>query len=318
MGTRDVTVIMPAHNEERFLGAAVASVEKQTYRPIELIIVDDGSTDRTTEIAREASGPVPVRVLRTAKPGGSVAARNWGLREAGTEWVAMLDADDTWMPNKLHRQMAFLDGWASESPLSVLGTKGRHINEAGADIGEYNPSGCDSEDEFRRTVSSGALAMIGHSSALFRRQDAIDVGGYSEEALGAEDLDLWDRIASLRDGVIVNLDEPLFCYRKKRGGMAESNLRSQQVNIERIIANRQRRRRGQPPLSLATFEFQMRQRPLRERAQWRVDLYGKWLYRFGATNVVNGRPAVGGIQLAAACALRPRLVLDGVRRRLQT
>jgi hypothetical protein len=309
---------MPAHNEERFIAAAIESVHFQTYPPGELIIVDDGSTDRTGEIARSASGPVPVRVLVHDRPEGSIAARNWGLREAETEWVAMLDADDIWLPHKLERQFAFVDAWSSESPVAVLGTKGRHINEAGKDIGVYDPGGCDSEAAFRHTLSSGGIPMVGHSSVLFRREEALAVGGYLEDySLGAEDHDLWDRMAALKNGVIVNVNEHLFCYRKKRGGMMQRQALTMHTNFGRVVENRNRRHRGEPPLSFTAYQAQMRQRPMRVRVTWTIDVYAAWLYRFGAMNVVNGRRALGAVQLGAAGLLRPRLVVGGIRRRFQ-
>jgi hypothetical protein len=151
---------------------------------------------------------------------------------------------------------------------------------------------------------------------VFRRQDALDAGGYAEDALCAEDQDLWDRIAALHDGLILTIDEPLFRYRKKRGGMMQRDFWPQQANFRRVMANRNRRHAGLPPLSLEEFERQQRARPLTERLRERVEDYGAWLYRFGSMNVVNGRRVVGAVQLAGAAVLRPRLLAQGIRRRL--
>jgi glycosyltransferase involved in cell wall biosynthesis len=98
-----VSVVIPAYNAERFLADAIRSVEAQDHEPVETIVVDDGSTDRTVEVARSLG----VRCLRQANR-GHAAARNAGLGLARGELVAFLDADDVWEPHKLSRQVAHL------------------------------------------------------------------------------------------------------------------------------------------------------------------------------------------------------------------
>ena len=98
-----ITVIIGAYNAERYLGEAIESVLAQTYRDFELIVVDDGSTDRTGEIA--ASYGDPVRCFRQAN-GGMAASRNRGIPEARGDYLAFLDADDRFPPAKLEQQLA--------------------------------------------------------------------------------------------------------------------------------------------------------------------------------------------------------------------
>lgn len=313
----NVTVIMPVHNEARFIAQAVASVQAQTITPTELLVVDDGSSDGSANLAMMVPGPVPVRVLRQETPKGSIAARNWALRVCTTEWVAMIDADDIWLPGKLERQFAFLDQWQSDRPVVVLGTKGRHINERGDDIGVYDPGGADDEADFDRTMSNGGIPTVGHASVLFRRRDAIDAGLYNEDAIGAEDPDLWDRMAVLRGGVIVNVSEPLFQYRKKRGGMMQRHFFEQRANFERLVENRNRRQLGQLPLSFADSADGSERRSFRTRLRRKASLYGAWCYRFGSMNIVNGRQTIGILQLAVAALLDPRRVLAGLRNRFR-
>jgi glycosyltransferase involved in cell wall biosynthesis len=316
-GDGEVTVIMAAHNEARFIGAAVASVQAQSFRPKELIVVDDGSTDETATIAAQSTGPVPVRILRNEHSKGPINTRNRGLNEATTEWIAVLDADDLWVPSKLERQMSFLERWPGSRPIAVLGTQGRHINEVGHDIGAFEPGGCQTEEQYEALSAAGGLPLLSHSSVIYRRQDALNVGGYFEDTAPAEDIDLFDRIASVRNGVQITIDESLIAYRKKRGGMMQSKFWVQQMILQRVVENRKRRHRGESPLTVAEFESQQRQRPLKVRAKDRLDNYGKWFYRFGAMNIVNGRKVVGAAQLAAAGLLRPRLVIHGIQQRFR-
>ena len=100
-----VSCIIPVYNGEAFLGEAVASILAQSYHPLEILIVDDGSSDGTAELGR--SFPEPVRYLRQENA-GAVIARNRGAREARGSFLAFLDADDLWLPEKLTRQMAEL------------------------------------------------------------------------------------------------------------------------------------------------------------------------------------------------------------------
>jgi len=97
----DVTVVIPAYNEAAHIGAAIACVRAQTRPPAEILVVDDGSTDDTAELAHALGA----RVVRKSN-GGLSSARNAGLREARSSWVAFLDADDRWWPEKLARAFA--------------------------------------------------------------------------------------------------------------------------------------------------------------------------------------------------------------------
>ena len=98
-----ISCIVPVYNGERYLGEAIESILKQSYRPTEIIIADDGSTDGTASIA--ARYGKQVRYLRQANA-GTAAARNLGMRAAEGEFFAFLDADDVWPSDKLDRQMA--------------------------------------------------------------------------------------------------------------------------------------------------------------------------------------------------------------------
>jgi glycosyltransferase involved in cell wall biosynthesis len=101
-----VSAVVPAYNAARTLRAAVESILRQTVRDIEVIVVDDGSEDDTAHVAR-ATGDARVRLVTQAN-GGASAARNAGIRRARGRYVAFLDADDLWLPDKLARQLALL------------------------------------------------------------------------------------------------------------------------------------------------------------------------------------------------------------------
>jgi glycosyltransferase involved in cell wall biosynthesis len=101
-GNTSVSAVIPAYNAERFISGAIQSVLVQTYEIAEIIVVDDGSMDRTAEIA---AGFPEARVIRRPN-GGPGAARNTGIHAASGEWIAFLDSDDLWVPRKTEIQLA--------------------------------------------------------------------------------------------------------------------------------------------------------------------------------------------------------------------
>src|SRR5690349_24440198 len=114
-----VSVVMPAFNAEATIASAVASVRRQTRGDWELVVVDDGSADRTAALAEMAAAlDRRIRVIRQRNQGVS-AARNAGIEAATGRYLAFLDADDTWLPGKLQRQVSFMS--AGERAFSVTG-----------------------------------------------------------------------------------------------------------------------------------------------------------------------------------------------------
>lgn len=103
-----VSIIMPSYNTERYIADSINSVLAQTYENWELIIVDDCSTDDTEQILGSYTDP-RIRFLQNEKNSGAAVSRNYGLREAKGRWIAFLDSDDTWHPEKLEKQVRFME-----------------------------------------------------------------------------------------------------------------------------------------------------------------------------------------------------------------
>jgi glycosyltransferase involved in cell wall biosynthesis len=214
----DVSVVIPAYNVAAFLAETLASVFAQTLPPAEIIVVDDGSKDDTAEIARNLG----VTVISRAN-GGISAARNTGIRAARCEYVALLDADDLWMPEKLEVQLAAL---AAASVPSFSFTDFHIFDSRGV---RAVKSTLRAHPAFRRTVRhapAGANVVVAASesrpvlpdmyflpsSAVIRRADVLAVGGFDESLRGCEDTEFFLRLFKLVPAIAVM--RPLLRYRR--------------------------------------------------------------------------------------------------------
>ena len=112
-----ISVIIPTYNREKLIMPAIDSVLKQTYQDIELIVVDDGSTDRTVELLKTIKDP-RFYFVQTERNSGAPAARNIGIKQSKGEYIAFHDSDDIWMPHKLEKQLKFL----KENDADVVGS----------------------------------------------------------------------------------------------------------------------------------------------------------------------------------------------------
>jgi len=183
--TAPISVVIPTYNFGPFLARAIHSVLEQTCPVLEIIVVDDGSSDETRDVA--ASFGDRIRYIRQQNRGVS-AARNRGIAETRGEWIGFLDADDWWMPHKNEKVQEFLhvhpEAVMIYHPNMVFYTDGR-------------------PQEFRRALEPDKLwpslrhwnEISGGSSALVRRSLLLDLGGFNEKFSYGEDWDLWIRIA---------------------------------------------------------------------------------------------------------------------------
>lgn len=199
-----LSVIMPCRNGEPWLADALASVCAQTVRPMEIILVDDGSTDRSADIARSFGATVRVVANRGR---GSNAARRTGVLEARGTFVALCDSDDLIEPTKHERQLAILE---SSDPFTIVHT---------GSVAFWD------DDSRPPVVRSGTETAIGRctqtifesnpvcgASVMFRRQTVLDLGNYDPEMFTSGDYLLW-MVASVRCDFVC-VPEPLYRMRR--------------------------------------------------------------------------------------------------------
>ena len=197
-----VGVVIPTFNRAHTLGRALDSVNSQTLPPQEVIVVDDGSTDSTAELVAGYPG---VSYLRQENRGVS-AARNLGIRRCGCDWVALLDSDDEWLPEKLEVQFGAL----AENP----GHRLIHCDEIWIRNGRRVNAG----DRHRKRGGwifehCLPLCVISPSAAVIEKGLLEEVGGFNEGLPACEDYDLWLRVCSRYP--VLYVDRPLL---RKYGG----------------------------------------------------------------------------------------------------
>jgi glycosyltransferase involved in cell wall biosynthesis len=185
-----VSVVMPAYNVAWCIGRALDSVLAQDFRPCELIVVNDGSTDGTRALL-EGYGAA-ITVINQENRGMS-AARNAGIRRARGTYVAFLDADDWWLAGKLSRQVELMH---SRPEIGFSSTTVRVEDDNGRLLNLWRcPNG---STEILATLFAQNAAIAGGCSAVMARRDLLDrVGLFDESLRGFEDPDLWMRLAAV-------------------------------------------------------------------------------------------------------------------------
>ena len=196
-----VDVIIPTYNRKEFLKQAIQSVQRQSYKNWNLFIVDDGSTDG----AASSSFGKKINVLTLKYNQGVSYARNQGIKQGKADWIAFLDSDDEWLPQKLERQIEY----AKNHQYSLI-----HCNEVWFKNGKIlNQKKKHKKQGGRIFIPSVQLCCISPSAVLIKRSLFKKVGLFREDFPVCEDYELWLRVTSHYN--VGFIDEPLLI---KRGG----------------------------------------------------------------------------------------------------
>ncbi len=222
-----ISVIMPCYNAAPYLEEAVTSAMEQTYPQVELILIDDGSTDLSLEIARKLVESHPGRIrLLTQQNQGAYPARNLGIAEARGEFIAFLDADDWWTPDCLEKLHASLT--SSDATIAYCGWQ--NVGATDRSNEPYVPPDYEAGDKATQFLRAAAPWPI--HAALTRIEALRAVGGFDTHWRSCMDYDLW-----LRIGVpnrIVLVPEAMAFYRHKVGGQITSKQWIQAENSWRV------------------------------------------------------------------------------------
>ncbi|MGV0102474.1 Glucosyl transferase [Nostoc sp. DSM 114160] len=226
---KKVSVIIPVYGVDKYIAATVQSVLEQTYTNFELLIIDDASLDRSINICQQFTDP-RIKIIRQSNRGVS-GARNTGIRHAQGEYLAFLDGDDLWLPEKLEKQIAHLE---NSPAVGVSFSRSAFIDEAGQALGTYQMP------KLKEITPSYLLSCnpIGNGSAAVMRREVLEaikfqdnVYGtnedcyFDERLLQSEDNEFWIRISIKSNWQIEGIPEPLTLYRVNSKGLSANMLK---------------------------------------------------------------------------------------------
>ena len=233
-----VSVVLPVFNVERYVAASIQSVLAQTYVDFELVIVDDGSTDGSLRLCQQFTDP-RIRIIQQQNR-GLAGARNTGIRQAKGEYIALLDSDDLFAPEKLQRHVEHLD----RSPkVGISFSRSAFIDDNGQPLGYYqmpklkdittpdilcrNPIGNGSAPVIRRQV----FQEIGVQKDLY---GVVEDFFFDDSFRQSEDIECWLRMAIQTSWLFEGIPEPLTLYRVNAGGLSAS-IPNQLASWERAM-----------------------------------------------------------------------------------
>ena len=214
-----ISIIMAAYNAEKTIKQAIGSVLKQTYSNFELLVINDCSSDETAEIVKKiAARDKRVRLLSNQRNIGVSYSRKRGLEEASGAWIAILDSDDEWVPQKLERQMSL----QKRTNAKLLFTGSSFMDAEGNAINWYlhAPNEVTYPQLLKQNVISNSSALV--RKDLYERYYVIDDRLH-------EDFAIWLRI--LRDGEkAYGVDEPLLVYRVAKSSKSGNKFKAAKMN----------------------------------------------------------------------------------------
>jgi len=232
-----VSVVLPVYNAERFVGEAIDSILGQTLADLELVVIDDGSTDGSRRILSAFAGRDSRVRLISRENSGLATTLNEGIRLATAAYVAIMNADDIAFPDRLAKQAVFLD---THENVAVVGSQTRFL-AAGA-IAAPATRLPQSPSDVRRLLETAS--PLAHPAVMFRRQAVLDAGLYRQQVTPAEDYDLWLRLADRAE--LANLPDVLLHYRLHPGQMTANRDEGFAVATLVVQAASRERRAGRP------------------------------------------------------------------------
>jgi glycosyltransferase involved in cell wall biosynthesis len=237
-----ISVVIPVYNSEGSVAETLASVIAQTYRDLEIIIVDDGSTDKSIEICQQFKDE-RIKIVHQQNR-GLAGARNTGIRHAQGEFIAFVDSDDLWLPEKLEKHLHHLQ---NSPQIGLSFSRSRFIDEQGTPLGIYQlPKLTHITPGYlfcRNPISNGSSVVI--------RREVLDAIKFEANLYGeienfyfddrfrqSEDIECWLRIALTTNWQIEGIPEALTLYRLNRGGLS-ANIFKQYESWEQVLLKTQ-------------------------------------------------------------------------------
>jgi glycosyltransferase involved in cell wall biosynthesis len=295
-----VSVVIPCYNMSGLVRVAVESALAQTVAVHEVIVVDDGSNDDPAAALGAIDDP-RLRTVRREPNGGTSVARNFGSSLATGDLVAFLDADDTWYPSKLDRQLARL---ASDPRAVGIGARMHHVGLRGGPVGVTGVEVLD--DAALHEVRTAELMPFPISSIVANRKVMLDVGGFDETLRLVQDLDFLARLATR--GPILTVAEPLGAYRVHPESASARHYHAQRQTLRFVRARIAARTAGGD----LTWEQYIVGRPRGSRREW-FDDTSRSLYRAAGVLAADRRYFGASWRLGASVVMQPSYAIARMR-----
>ena len=249
MNSEKVSVIIPAYNAADTLTEAVYSVLNGTYKNIEILIIDDCSKDHTGKVAAQLAAENPqVHYFQNQQNCGVSKSRNLLIEKATGKFIAFLDSDDTWEPNKLEICLKILqenpDIKAVSHALSYLDKHGKKKN--------YIPTYPITREDMNKIQKNGEIPWNFPSATVIYRETLLEEKGFREDWHVGEDSELFARIA--QNYGMLGSQDPLANYRIRGNSLTDKNWLYKRIANDCIKENRQRQIQGEKELSLHEYE----------------------------------------------------------------
>lgn len=224
-----VSVIIPGYNGAAFLPETLESLARQTLTDWEAIVVDDGSADATRALVRDWPDP-RVRLIENPQNMGPVRTRNRGVAAARGRYIAGLDQDDLCLPERLARQVAYLE---AHPDVALVGTQAHQLREGRVSPMRYAPNTTPALITWLSWIENPLV----WSTVMLRTDIARALDPFTRpDILYAEDFDLYHRVQPL--GQIARIDAPLLLYRQHAGGASKRFTETMQASAMRVLAER--------------------------------------------------------------------------------
>jgi glycosyltransferase involved in cell wall biosynthesis len=269
-----ITVLLPVYNGEAYVREAIQSVLDQTFTDFVLLVIDDGSTDRTLEVLNSFTD-ARLRIIPFPAHQGLVCALNTGLSEARSEFIARMDADDICMPQRFERQVRFLETYLE---VSICGT---WMREFGAR--DYLSRPATEPDQVRAGIFFGWV--MSHPTIMMRRSTLEQYGlTYDEEFRHAEDFDLLTRASEVTQ--LANIPEFLVHYRKHDRQVSAIHRERQREVVGKLLMRQLRSLLPEVTDEEGTFHVNLANTTL---PPLRLCQAEEWLLRLDRANLAKGR-----------------------------
>lgn len=215
-----ISILLAVYNGEKFIKESIDSILNQTYSNFELLIGFNGTNDNSKAIVNQYQDD-RIKAYDFKEDKGKAKTLNKLLPLCKYDWIAIQDDDDIWMPKKLELQIEFTNNY------DVIGTSCQYINTESVYIG--HPSISHNHDDIIKKSLAGDNQII-NTSAIFKKEKAIEVGGWDENIDGIEDYDFWLKLISIKCKFI-NINKTLLCHRLHNN----SNFNTKKYDLNQLI-----------------------------------------------------------------------------------